>query len=137
MKRTVEIEDDLDERIADIREDMKNDFIDFLKDNKDIVEFDDYYQQQGTDNIHEIVDSSTPIHYSNIDDLYYLYGDEFEEAYKNAGIGSSDENNHKQVAIYCYLEEQAHDYLRELEEIFECNIDDGIDELIKVLEAIE
>ena len=66
MKRTIEIEDDLDERIADIREDMKNDFIDFLKDNKDIEEFDDYYQQQGGDNIHDIVDSSTPIYLSLI-----------------------------------------------------------------------
>jgi len=134
MKRTIEIEDDLDERIADIREDMKNDFIDFLKDNKDIEEFDDYYQQQGGDNIHDIVDSSTPIYYSNIDSLYYLYGDEFEEAYKNAGFGNGNEENHKQVAIYTYLEEQAHDYLRELEELFEEYIDEGIDELIKQLE---
>ena len=64
---------------------------------------------------------------------------EFDEAYKNAGIGNGDENNHKQVTIYCYLSEQGFDYLRELQDEFEDWLrdktdTDTIESFIKVLE---
>ena len=118
-KRMVEMDDTLDETIESIKEDVKQDFLDYLKDNPDLSDFDDYYQQQGADRVHEIVDSGTPIYTKEIDDLYYLYGDQFDEAYKNAGIGDGTEDNHRQVAIYCYLEEQAFEYQHELETAFE------------------
>lgn len=133
MKRNIEIDDDLQERIDSLKEDIKQDFIDYLKENPDISDFDEYYQAQGCDVVHEITDSATPIYNKGIDDLYYLYGNEFDEAYKNAGLGNGDENNHRQVTIYCYLSEKGFDYLRELEDLF--NESDNIQDLIKELEG--
>ena len=136
MKRTIEMEDDMDERIDGIKEEMVNHFIDYLKDNPDIDDFDEYYQDEACDFIHESVDTSTPIYTKNIDDLYYLYGSECEEAYRNAGIGNGQEENHQQVAIYCYLEQKAFDFLRELEDVYNDYIDEGVEEVIKELEAL-
>lgn len=135
MKRQIEIEDDLQERIDSVKEEIKDNFIDYLKENKDITDFDEYYQAQGCNIVHEIADSNTPIYYSDIDGLHYLYGDEFDEAYENAGIGYETEDNYKQAAIYCYLSEKGFDYLRELEDKFEemkLN-EESIDNLIKQL----
>ena len=130
MKRTIEIEDNLTELVESCQEELKYDFRAYLKENPDITDFDTYYQQQGCDRAHEIADSSTPIYYSGIDGLYYLYGSEFDEAYSNAGIGDGTEDNHRQVCIYCYLSEKTFDYMRELEEWFD-------DEYIPFVEELE
>lgn len=125
MKRTIEIEDDLDERIASCKQELLDNFIEYLdEDSPDIDDFDTYYQNQGCDAAHEIADSNTPIYYSNIDDLYYLYGDEFDEAYKNAGCYSDPPDNYRQVSIYFYLSEKTFDFMRELEDWFDDNYKD-------------
>ena len=133
-KRTIEIDDDLDDMVENVKEEIKQSFIDYLKENKGNAKFEDYYQDRGCDDVHEIADSSTPVYYSDIDGLYYLYGNEFDEAYENAGIGNYKgwEDNHRQVAIYCYLSEKGFDYLRELESLFDDT--DNIETLIKELE---
>ena len=118
-KRTIEIDDNLDDTVKCVKEEVLNHFIDWLKDNNDCEDFDNYYQDSGCDAIHEIADSNTPIYYSDIDGLYYLYGSEFDEAYNNAGIGDGTEDNHRQVAIYCYLEEKAFDFHKEMTELFD------------------
>ena len=117
-KRTVEIDDDLEETVERVKEEILDNFKEYFDAHPEMSEWDEYYQGQGGDVIHEIVDSNTPIYSSHIDGLYFLYGDEFDEAYKNAGIGNGTEDNHRQVAIYCYLEEKGWDYLRELEQAF-------------------
>ena len=131
----ITIEDNLQDIVDDTKKKVKDDFIDYLKENKNISNFDEYYQNKGCDDIHDICDSNTPIYHSDINGLYYLYGDEFNEAYNNAGIGDGKEDNHHAVAIYCYLEEKAFDYQRELEEQFD-NRDktQDIDAFIKSLE---
>ena len=125
MKRTIEIDDNLQETVEDVKQEILDNFKEYFEENSDISDFDEYYQAQGCDAIHEIADDNTPIHYCDIDGLYYLYGDEFEEAYKNAGIGDGGEDNHKQAAIYCYLSEKGFDYLRELEQAFVDWLDDA------------
>lgn len=124
MKRTIEIDDDLDERVGACKQELLDNFIEYLEeDSPDIDDFDTYYQQQGCDAVHEIADSNTPIYYSDIDGLYYLYSDEFDEAFDNAGCygkgGKPD--NYKQVSIYFYLSEKTFDFMRELEEWFDDN----------------
>lgn len=119
VKRTVEIDDDLDDTKATVKDEVKSDFLDWVEENPDDDDFDDYYQHQGADFVSECADSNTPIYYSDIDGWYYLYGDEFEEAYNNAGIGKGGEDNHKQVAICLYLEQVAYDYHKELKEAFD------------------
>ena len=119
MKRTIEIDDTLEDDVSQVKEEVRDDFIEYLELNPDIKDFDEYYQNQGCDRVHEICDSSTPIYYSDIDGLYYLYSDDFEESYKNAGFGDGTENNHKQVAIYCYLSDKAFEFQNELQKAFD------------------
>jgi hypothetical protein len=137
MKRTIEIDDNLEEIEKDVNDEVRDDFIDWLEDNIGESDFDTYYQSSGCDAVHQAGDSNTPIYNSDIDGLYYLYSDEFEEAYKNAGIGNGSEDNHKQVAICMYLEEKGFDFQRKLEEAFkdwigEYNDIEGTDAEIEV-----
>lgn len=118
MKRTIEIEDSLEDCENDVKTEILDDFIEWLEENPDEEDFDTYYQASGADTVAESSDSNTPIYNSEIDGVYYLYGDELEEAYNNAGIGKGGEDNHRQVAICMYLEAKGFDYLRELEEAF-------------------
>lgn len=117
MKRNVEMDDTLDERIADVKQEVKERFDEIVKENPDYNSEDIY--QEIVDGISEIVDSNTPIYNKEIDDLYYLYGNELEETYENAGCYHEQPNNYRQVCIYFYLEEQAHEYFRELQTEFE------------------
>jgi len=117
MKRQIEIDDTMDETVAQVKEDVKDKFKEIVKANPD-YDSDDIYQEI-IDGIHEIVDSNTPIYNKEIDDLYYLYGNELEEAYENAGCYDKQPVNYRQVCIYFYLEEKAHEYLRELQDEFE------------------
>ena len=119
VKRTVEIDDGLSDAEDTVKDEVKDDFLEWVEDNSDSDDFDNYYQHQGADFVHECVDSNVPIYYSDIDGWYYLYGNEFEEAYDNAGIGRGGEDNHKQVAIYCYLEQIAYNYHNELKDAFD------------------
>ena len=119
MKRTIEVEDNLQETVENCKEELFDDFIEFIIDNPDIADFDMYYQQSGADRMNEIVDSNTPIYYSEIDGLYYLYGNKFDEAYSNAGIGDGSEDNHRQVAIYCYLEQETSNFMNDIQDWFD------------------
>jgi hypothetical protein len=109
MKRTIEIDDTLQDRIDSLIADTRDLLQDWLDANKpdsppDLSDLD----YDGA--IHELVDSATPIYYSEIDGLWYLYRDQFEQAYNDAGIGDTREPNYQQVAIYCYLEQAVADW---------------------------
>lgn len=128
-KRQITIDDDMQERIDGALEDVINELISYLEENKDVDEWNTIYQNHLADNVHEVVDSATPIYYKNIDDLYYLYGSECEEAYKNAGCYTEPPDNYRQVAIYFYIEQELWEKIRELEEEFDNIIsDDEIEE---------
>jgi len=129
MKRTVEIDDDLQERVDDAKEELRDNIKEYFKENQG-CNMETYYQQ--SEALHEIADSNTPIYYSDIDGLYYLYGNEFDEAYRDAGIGDGKEDNHRQVAIYCYIEQQLGKYYNELETAF--SEADSAEEFIKGLD---
>lgn len=118
-KRMIEIDDNLDDIIQSVKDEILDHAENYFKNNNDVDEWDTYYQAELADAIHEIVDSNTPIYTSEIDGLYYLYGDDAEEAYKNEGIGDGTEDNHRQVALYCLIEEKAWDYVRDLESQFD------------------
>lgn len=118
MERTIKIDDTLSERIANAKDELIDNFKEYLTDNPDLSDFDNYYQDKGADALHEIADSNTPVYTSEINDLYYLYGNDFDEAYQDAGIGNGDEENHRQVTIYCFIESKLNDYLREIEDAF-------------------
>ena len=83
---------------------------------------------------HKICDSNTPIHYSDIDGLWYLYSDFFEDAYKDVfGNELHDSQNYKQVAIYCYLSNAGFEFLNEMQSL----VDDCIEDEDMAIKEIE
>jgi hypothetical protein len=76
VTKTIEIEDTLDEIIEGVKDEVKDLIIDWIKDNN---EKPDLYNDLDYDGrFHEIVDGSVPIYTSEINDLFYLYGNEFK-----------------------------------------------------------
>lgn len=125
MKRTVEIDDTLGEIIDSVTDDVKQALLDYLEENPDTRETPDIGNDLDySGGIHEIVDGSVPVYTSEINDLFYLHGDKFEEAFDDAGIGSKDDahwpSGWKAAAIYCYVEQQVHEwYSKNADDIFE------------------
>ena len=134
VKRTIEIDDSLDERVELCKEEILDDFIEYFLENPDMDDFEEYYQAQGCDYVHECCDSNTPIYYSDIDGLWYLYSDFFEDAYKDVfGNELHDSQNYKQVAIYCYLSNAGFEFLNEMQSL----VDDWIDDEHITMKEIE
>jgi hypothetical protein len=110
-KRNVEIDDTLDEIIDSLKDDMETMTEEYLNDNPDLDESPDLYNDLDYDGrYHELIDGAVPIYTGEINDLFYLYGNDFEDAFDNAGIGEkSDEGwpmGWKAAAIYCYLDQE-------------------------------
>lgn len=110
MNRTIEIEDDLQERVDGCCKEAMERCMDYLKENLDTYDEDEVYQNGLADDMHEIADSWVPIYTKEIDDLFYLYSSELEEAYENTGCYDQPPGNYKQVCIYFYLSEQLQEY---------------------------
>ena len=121
-KKMVEIEDNLDEIIEGVKDEIKDLIIEYIKENQ---EKPDLCDLDYSGSLHEIIDSSVPIYTSEIDGLFYLYGNEFEQAFDNSGIGDKEDKNWpmgwKPAAIYCYIEQEVNEW-------FNDNIDDIYDE---------
>jgi hypothetical protein len=123
-KRTIEIEDTLQERVDSAIEDVKNELISYCDDNEPdkLPDLGNDLDYSGT--IHEIVDGSVPIYNNEIRDIFYLHGSEVEEAFDNAGFDSKDDKDWplgwKPAAIYSYIQEQVHEWYNDhAEEVFE------------------
>ncbi|TRO55190.1 hypothetical protein E2P64_07600 [Candidatus Bathyarchaeota archaeon] len=123
-KRTIEIEDRLSERVSECCDEIKDLLIEYIKDN-DLEEGDSVPCLNDLDDsgsVHEHIDSAVPIYTKEIEDLWYLYSNEFETAYKNAGVGDNPRENDGMAAIYHYIEEKVNEWYEEnVEEIFEKN----------------
>jgi hypothetical protein len=120
-KRTIEIEDTLSEIEESLQSDLRDIVIEYLNDNPDLDEAPDLYNDIGYNgSFHELVDGSVPIYTGEINDLFYLYGNDFEEAFDNAGIGEKNDEHWpmgwKAAAIYCYLEQEAAEWYEENKE---------------------
>jgi len=123
MKRTVEIEDSLDEIVDSAIEDVKAELLSYLESNPDKDEtpcISNDLDYSGA--IHEIVDGSVPIYTGEIDGLFYLYGSEFEQAFDDAGFEreGSWPSGWQAAAIYCYIDEKVREwYQNNADDIFE------------------
>ena len=124
MKTTVQIEDTLQDHVDNAISSVKDELLSHLEQNPDM----DETPNMGNDldyfgAIHEIIDGSVPIYTAEIRDIFYLHGDEVEEAFDIAGIGNKDDKcwptGWKAAAIYCYIEQEvAQWYHNNAEEIF-------------------
>lgn len=113
MKRQIEIDDTLDEIVDDTIEAVKNELLNFLKDNPNTNETPDFGNDLDYSGvIHEIVDGNVPIYISEIKDLWYLHKEELEEAYENAGVGSNPLEGNGMSAIYFYIMDQVYEWYR-------------------------
>ena len=106
-KRTIEIDDTLQERVDGAIEETKDLLLDYLKENDDTVSLPDLYDDLDySGRFHEIIDSSVPIYTHEIETTWFLYKNELEEAYENAGVGDNALENDGMSAIYFFIYEQ-------------------------------
>ena len=116
MKITVEMDDILDDCVNSAINQVKEELITYLDDNEliecDLSDIDD----GGI--IHEIVDGCVPVYTKQIKDIWYLHGDKLESAYEDSGFGNNPMENGGMVAIYCYIEQEVHNWFRNNSEEF-------------------
>jgi hypothetical protein len=121
MKRTIEIDDTLENRVECAIDEVKAELENYLKDNPDTDSLpclNNDLDYSGA--IHSIVDSSVPIYTHEIKTAWYLLGSELEEAYENAGVGDNPMENDGMSAIYFYIMDKIQEWYRdEAEEVFE------------------
>lgn len=111
MKRTITVNDSLKEILEGAQRNTKAELIRYIQQNLDRVKLngkvlkipciDNDLDYDGS--IHNIVDQAVPIYDQEIKDLWYLYSNEFEKAYKDAGVGDIGEGKWQQASIYFYL----------------------------------
>ena len=122
MKRQIEIDDTLSEILEATEADVKQVLFEYLDAHDGLPNLGDL-DYGGA--IHEIIDSAVPIYTSEQNDLWYLYGCDFERAFDDAGIGEKDDDSWpmgwKPAAIYCYIEQHVADWYDE-------NLDDLMSE---------
>lgn len=123
-KRTVEIDDTLQDCVDSAIESVEQELRSFLEQNPDTDETPDMGNDLDYSGaIHEIVDGSVPVYTSEINDIFYLHGDDVEQAFDDAGIGTKEDKGWpmgwKAAAIYCYIEQQVAEwYHANAEDIF-------------------
>lgn len=124
VKKTVEIEDTLQECVDSAIEQTKELLLQYLEENPDTEETPDLYNDLDySGSFHEIVDGSVPIYTQEINDIMYLHGNEIEDAFDNAGIGDKKDEDWpvgwKPAAIYTYIEQEVSEwYQNNAEDIF-------------------
>lgn len=110
MKHTIEIDDTLQDRVDSAIEDVKQELLNYLKENTpdSLPDLGNDLDYSGT--IHEIVDGSVPIYTHEIKCTWFLHGSDLEEAYENAGVGDNPMENEGMAAIYFYIQEQVNEW---------------------------
>ena len=120
MIRVLEIKDTLDDRVQSAIYDVKNELLRSLDSDQPSHCPDLYNDLDYSGAIHEIVDSAVPIYTKEIEDLWYLYKNDFIQAYEDAGVGDNPMQNNGMAAIYYYIQQQVNDwYSDNAEDIFD------------------
>lgn len=121
MKRTIEIEDMLQERVEGAIEEVKEELERYLQENPDTDKvpcLNNDLDYSGA--IHEIVDGSVPVYTRDIEATWFLYKNDLEEAYENAGVGDNPLENNGMSAIYFYIMQEVQEwYSDNAEDVFE------------------
>lgn len=119
MKKTIEIDDVLEEQTDSAIDDIKAELLRYLDDNEPDT-LPDWGDLDYSGTLHEIIDGAVPVYTQDIEAAWFLYGRELEEAYSNAGLGDNPRENDGAAAIYCYIEAKAQEWWRDnAEDVFE------------------
>jgi len=119
MKKTIEINDTLSERVDNAIDLVRDQLENYLKENKpdECPDLSNDLDYSGA--IHEIVDGCVPIYTAEIKDTWYLHENELIGAYESAGVGDNPHENDGMSAIYFYIHQEVCDwYYKNAEEIF-------------------
>jgi hypothetical protein len=126
MKKTIEIDDTLEETVNQTIQEVKDFFFEWCDENEPSTTPCISNDLDYSGRIHEIIDGSVPIYYHEIDTMYYLHGHRLDQAYDLDRRLDQDktEDNWKQVAIFSYLDQavreayddQADEWFEEWEE---------------------
>ena len=106
MKRTVEMDDTLQERVKGACGEIEEVLREWVKENPEEEEAPYICELDYSGGVHEIVDSAVPFYTSEIEDTWYLHRIELTDAYEKAGVGGSPLDNDGMAAIYYYISEQ-------------------------------
>lgn len=119
MKRTIEIEDTLDDRAQGAIDEVRDALLEYLKENPDTDTLPDIGDLDDRGTIHEIVDGSVPVYTYEIKTAWFLHGPAIEEAYENAGVGDNPMENDGMAAIYYYIHDAVNEwYSSEAQDVF-------------------
>ena len=110
MKRTIEIDDTLQDRVESAIDDVKQELLNYLTENEpdDVPDLGNDLDYSGA--IHEIVDGSVPIYTHEIKTAWFLHGSDLEAAYENAGVGDNPMENDGMAAIYYYIDQEVREW---------------------------
>jgi hypothetical protein len=106
MRKTIEIEDTLQERVDSATDDVKEVLKAYLEENDPdcLPCLNNDLDYSGA--IHKILDSLVPIYTHEIESTWLLYSCELEDAYENAGVGDNPREKDGMTAIYFYIKEK-------------------------------
>ena len=108
--RTIQINDDLQERVDDCISEITDILREYIREN-DCDETPDLYNDLDySGRVHELIDGNVPTATYHLRCLWFLYRDEFIDAYENAGIGRDPTENDGMAAIYFYIQEKINEW---------------------------
>lgn len=125
-KRTIEINDNLQETVDLTIEAVKDElerYLDLNKPNK-LPCLNNHLDYSGA--IHEIIDGSVPVYTGELEDTWYLYGDDLKQALDDSGCYAADDlaklSNDQMImsAYYFYLQDKVNEwYNSEAQAVFD------------------
>ena len=125
MKRQVELDDTLEDRVESAIEDVQSLLEEWLKDNPDADEppcLNNDLDYSGS--VHEIIDGSVPIYTYEIETAWFLHSNELEQAYDDAGVGDNPRENDGMAAIYYYIDQRVSEWYYSIQDEIQEKIDE-------------
>lgn len=119
MKKNIEIDDTLQDRVDNAIDLVRDELENYLKENKP-DKCPDLGDLDFSGAVHEIVDGCVPIYTAEIKDTWYLHENDLVSAYEDAGVGENPHENNGMAAIYFYIHQEVCNwYANNAEEIFD------------------
>jgi len=125
MKRQVELDDTLEDRVESAIEDVQSLLEEWLKDNPDADEPPCLHNDLDySGSVHEIIDGSVPIYTYEIETAWFLHSNELEQAYDDAGVGDNPRENNGMAAIYFYIEQRVSEWYYSIQDEIQEKLDE-------------
>lgn len=116
MIKNITIDDTLDERVAAVEQEVVEAFGEYVTQNPEAKR--EAANDVLTEIIFNIADGATPVYYTDINDIFYLHGNDVEAAFDDAGLGEKNDKDYpcgwRAAAICMFFEAKAREKLNEL-----------------------